>query len=240
MNMSDYQMKEKLNLNNLIAISGVRGSGKDLCTDMLQYCLSVPYVFRQYWVYRLLKHLIKPKYKRIAFADPLKRMLAILLNEPYESFNSRSFKECYIVDLTDLRVHFAVGSLSDSKFNKLVKELDPELSQSDLSIRQLMQYFGTEVMHKYFGRNVWINSTLKHASKRTIISDLRFKAEADAVHEKKGVIIYISRPGYTFGQHASEKEMSELLSTNQYDYVIDNNGTQKDLFNKIKDLCNDK
>lgn len=233
-------MKEKLNSSNLIAISGVRGSGKDLCTDMLQYCLSVPYVFRQYWAYKLFRKIIKPKYKKLAFADPLKKMLAVLLNEPYDSFNNRSFKECYMVDLQNLSIHYAINCMSDSKFNRLVKDLDPELAQSILTIRQLMQYFGTQVMQTYFGRSIWINSTLKHASKKTIISDLRFKAEAEAVHNKNGIIIYISRPGYTFGQHASEKEMSELLSNNQYDYVIENNGTQKDLFNKIKDLCNDK
>ena len=165
-------------------------------------------------------------------------MLAVLLNTPYEDFNNRSFKECYSVDLETLGISYATGSLSDSKFNRMVKELDPELSKSMLSVRQLMQYFGTQVMQTYFGRNVWINSTLKNASDHTIITDLRFKAEAEAVHNLGGIIFYVSRPGYTFGQHASEKEMSELLSKDQFDFVIENDGSQEDLFNKVKEQIN--
>ena len=232
-------MKEKLHSNKLIAISGVKGSGKDSVASMLQYCLSVPKIFRQYWIYKHFRKWFRFKYKKLAFADPLKKMLAILLNTPYEDFNNRSFKEYYSVDLETLNINYALGSLSDNKFNKMVKDLDPELSTSILSIRQLMQYFGTQVMQTYFGRNVWINSTLKNASNHTIITDLRFKAEAEAVHNLDGKIFYVSRPGYTFGQHASEKEMSELLSNNQYDYIIKNNGTQRDLFNSIKKLYND-
>lgn len=44
--------------------------------------------------------------------------------------------------------------LSDSKFNRLVKTLDPSLIEGYLSIRQLMQYFGTEVMQTHFGRKI--------------------------------------------------------------------------------------
>ena len=133
------------------------------------------------------------------------------------------------------------NKLTDSKFNKLVKTLDASLADGYLSIRQLMQYFGTEVMQTHFGKNVWIRSTLRHgcgSNKGTIIADLRFKAEAEAVHDLNGLIIYVSRPGYVFGQHASEREMSELLSNNKYDFVIENDGTQEDLFNKVKNLCN--
>ena len=88
----DFQMKEKLRSHNLIAVSGVKGSGKDITSNMIQYCLSVPKIFRQYWIYKHFNKYIKPKYKKLAFADPLKKMLAVLLNTPYEDFNNRSFK----------------------------------------------------------------------------------------------------------------------------------------------------
>lgn len=234
-------MKEQLTLNKLIAVSGVKGSGKDSVASMLRYCLSVPKIFRQYFFYKHFRKLVKPKYKKLAFADPLKKMLSALLNVPIENFNDRNFKESWLVHVPTLNLNDDLGNkLPDSKFNRLVKSLDPSLAEGYLSIRQLMQYFGTEVMQTHFGRNIWINSTLRHGSKKgTIIADLRFKAEAEAIHELGGVIIYVSRPNYTFGQHASEKEMSELLSNNKYDFIIDNNGTQEDLFNKVKTLCNE-
>lgn len=52
-----------------------------------------------------------------------------------------------------------------------------------------------------------------------------------------GLVIYVDRPGCEFGQHASEREMEELLNSNKYDLIIHNDGSAKDLFNQIKELC---
>lgn len=233
-------MKEQSNLNKrLIAVSGVKGSGKDSVSSMLQYCLSVPKMFRQYFFYKNFKKWIKPKYKRIAFADPLKKMLSDLLNIGLDKFYIREFKEGCIINISTLEGSWLGEKLSDSKFNKLVKQLDPSLMESNLSLRQLLQYFGTEIMQKYFGKRVWINSTMQNRSEYTIISDLRFIEEYNAVKEKKGVVIYVNRPNYEFGQHASEREMKELLESDKYDFIINNNGSIEDLFNQIKELTND-
>lgn len=233
-------MKEQSSLNKrLIAVSGVKGSGKDSVSSMLQYCLSVPKMFRQYFFYKNFKKWIKPKYKRIAFADPLKKMLSDLLNISLDKFYIREFKEGCIINISTLEGSWLGEKLSDSKFNKLVKQLDPSLMESNLSLRQLLQYFGTEIMQKYFGKRVWINSTMQNRSEYTIISDLRFIEEYNAVKEKKGVVIYVNRPNYEFGQHASEREMKELLESDKYDFIINNNGSIEDLFNQIKELTND-
>lgn len=95
----------------------------------------------------------------MAFADPLKRMLSILLNIPISKFNNRHFKEDCVINISTLDFILPTSTenkdwLSDSKFNKMVKTLDPELTQSKLTIRQLMQYFGTEICRKFFGKNV--------------------------------------------------------------------------------------
>ena len=228
-------------MTKLIAVSGVKGSGKDITSDMFQYCLSVPKPFRQYWIYKFFRKFIHLKYKKIAFADPLKGMLAVLLNIPVEKFNNREFKENYVINLNTLKVFPKANSnntISDSRFTKLAKNLDLSLFEYDLTIRQLMQYFGTSIARTFFGENVWINSTLKLASKNIIISDLRFKNELEEVKKLKGICVYVNRPNYTFGQHASEREMEELLNNNKYDHVINNNGSIKDLFNKVKAICN--
>mgnify|MGYP002626409449 FL=1 len=168
-------------------------------------------------------------------------MLATLLNVPVSKFNNRNFKEDCVVNIPTLDFTLSAFNeeqdvMSDSKFNKLVKTLDPSLTQSNLTVRQLMQYFGTEIFRRYFGKDVWVNSTLKHANSPTIISDLRFKSEFEAIKQRNGFVIYINRPGCEFGQHASEREMEELLNSNKYDYIIDNNASVKDLFNKVKSL----
>lgn len=230
--------------NNLIAISGTKNSGKTETADMFQYCLSVPKCLRQYWIYKKFGKWIPKRWKILAFADPLKKMLAILLNIPVEKFNERAFKEDTCIDLDTLEYSLSAFTqdkrlLSDSKFTKLAKDLDTEILSYDLTIRQLMQYYGSEIMHTYFGKNVWINATLRHANNKTIVSDCRFFNEAKAIKERGGKIIYVSRPGAPFGQHQSEKEMFKMLQKGIYDYQIENNGTLEDLFNKVKDICNE-
>ena len=226
----------------MIACSGVKGSGKDAAASMFQYCLSVPKIFRQYWLYKLVGRIIPKKWKVLAFADPLKRMLAILLNVPIERFNDRSFKEDYSIDLNTLEYGLVSLQkdkkfLSDSKFTKMAKNLDPELKNYNLTIRQLLQYFGTEIAQTFFSKNVWINSTLKHAHDKTIIADCRFIAEAEAIKKNQGMIFYIDRPGIGFGHHQSEKEMHQMLTNGYYDHIIPNNGTLEDLFNQVKQVC---
>lgn len=229
--------------NNLIAISGLKGSGKDCAAEIFQYCLSVPKIFRQYWLYKLIGKIIPKKWKILAFADPLKKMLSVLLNIPVNKFNDRAFKEEFCVNLNTLEGSLTYwndpGLLSDSKFTKMAKNLDPEILQYKLTIRQLMQYYGSEIMHTFFGKNVWINATLRNLSKFTIISDCRFKAEATTIKQYGGYIIYINRPNCTFGHHQSEREIQNMLKNNIYDIIIDNDGTLKDLFNKVK-FCTKK
>lgn len=230
--------------NKLIAISGIKGSGKSETAEMLQYCLSVPKFLRQYWIYKKFHKIFPKKWKLLAFADPLKEMLASLLNIPVERFNDRAFKEDTCIDLNTLEYSLSAFTkdkhlLSDSKFTKFAKELNPEILSYDLTIRQLMQYFGTNCMRKFFGERVWINSTLRNAKENTIISDCRFINEANAIKSRNGIIIYVNRIGTTFGHHQSEKEMFEMWKKGFYDYQLDNNGTLEELFNKIKDLCDE-
>ena len=67
---------------------------------------------------------------------------------------------------------------------------------------------------------------------------MRFKVEAEMVKERKGTVIYIDRPGCEVGNHQSEKEAFELYQEGKCDYVIHNDGTLKDLFEKCKSIIN--
>ena len=91
-------------------------------------------------------------------------------------------------------------------------------------------------MRGYFGDNLWILATIT-GQHNLIVSDLRFKVEAKAIHNNKGKIIYINRNTCIPGNHASEREIIELKENRVFDYIIDNNGTLKDLFNNINKLC---
>ena len=126
---------------------------------------------------------------------------------------------------------------SESRFQKLLKSGEPLPNDYLYSVRQLMQYLGTEVLRHFVGDKIWINSTLNEAnSKNIVVSDLRFKIELEEIKARKGKIIYIKRDSAIPGSHASEREVLELLDENKFDVIVDNNGTLEDLFNNLKKI----
>lgn len=224
------------------AICGLKGSGKDVSASMLQYCLSVPKWMRKYWLYKIFKDIIPQKFIIIRFADPLKEMLSIMLRVDIDKFEDRNFKENYYVDFNTLTIHHkdVISKnkiLSDNKFSKLAKDLSPNLTcDYYLSIRQILQFFGTEIMRYYFQDKLWILNTFMHYENKLIISDLRFKVEYEESKKIGAIIIHINRPQCEIGSHSSEREIMDLYNNKQYNYLINNNGSLKDLFNNIKNI----
>lgn len=230
-------------MNKIIAISGTKATGKTTTGDMLRFMLSTPKFLHHYWIYeRFPKLKLKGNWLNVSFAGSLKQMLAVLLRVPVEMFEDRDFKENVFVDFNDLTFHRREDLkkyqiLSDSKFSRKVKEMSIDVRANMLSIRQLLQYWGTEIQRRYLGDQLWSLTTLKLAETHDlIISDMRFKVEAEMVKERGGIVIYIDRPGCEVGNHQSEKEAFELYQEGKCDYVIHNNGTLKDLFEKCKDI----
>lgn len=209
---------------------------------MLEYVLNAPKPFKTYFWYNIFKKW-PGKWNTTAFAKPLKQTLSIILNQPLEWFEDRSVKENMYVDLRDLQLIDGWlldenDILSENKFSKLIKTGEPLTGY--LSIRQLMQYWGTECVRRFLGDKTWINATLNQCeNKNTIVSDLRFKVEYNEVKSRNGVIIYIERPGCIPGSHSSEREVLEMKDQGLFDYTIQNDGSLKDLFNKIKEVVYD-
>ena len=230
-------------MNKIIAISGVRNTGKDSSGDMLRFMLSTPKFLHHYWIYKRFPKLrLNGNWLKVSFAGSLKEMLSVLLRVPVERFEDRDFKENVFVDFNDLTFHRREDLkkhqiLSDSKFSRKVKEMSIDVRANMLSIRQLLQYWGTEIQRKYLGDQLWSLTTLKLSETHDlIISDMRFKVEAEMVKERRGTIIYIDRPGCEVGNHQSEREAFEIYQEGKCDYVIHNDGTLKDLFEKCKEI----
>lgn len=226
-------------VQNIIAIQGNKNSGKDEFARMLQFVLSTPRVFHKYWIYKYLNKLFPKQYKIVRYADKIKEILSTLLNVPLYLFEDREFKEKCYIDFNTLKLtHFdnienSEKILSDSKFSREIKRLDKNLTKNYyLSIRQLLQYFGTEIMRHYFGNNLWILTTFKDQHEKLIISDQRFINENNVATKNNAFIIHITRPGVIAGNHSSESELVQLFLDCKYDILLENDGTLKDLFNK--------
>jgi hypothetical protein len=113
----------------------------------------------------------------------------------------------------------------------------------DRTPRQLMQFFGTEMMQFKLqemlpntGRLFWTRSLLEnHKEGAIVISDMRFVHEAHEVlrHDPRALIIRINRPfNCACDDHCSEKEYLEIPSA--IDLV--NDGTVEELRDKVRKL----
>lgn len=225
--------------NEIIAISGLKGSGKNEASNMLHFLLTVPKWMRCYWIYKFNFRWEK-KWHITSFASTLKLMLSSLLKVPVYKFEDRDFKENYCIDFNSMKIIHKKDVpkdklLSDHKFSKLNILADSIYNNYYLTIRQLMQSFGTQLMRSYFGDDIWIKSTLtSYFDDNLIISDLRFKIEYEHIKKYGGKIIYINRPECVPGNHASEREVVELLNDNKFDYIVDNSGDLPTLFDNLK------
>ena len=223
---------------HIIAIGGYKNSGKNEAASMLEYLLNSPDFMHTYKCYTLFhKWFVNKKYKITSFAYPLKRTLAALLNVDIKRFEDRKFKEYYYVYFPDLRITDIPDNrkiLSDGKFTKMINNRDLSFLKTHyITIRQLLQVFGTEIMRNLFGDKLWILSTLNEKT-NLIVSDLRFKVEYESVKENFGQCILIDREGCNPGNHASEKEIEDLYKNDKFDWIIRNDGTLEDLFNNLK------
>ena len=231
---------------SIIAIAGLKNSGKTTAADMANYILNTPKLFNTYFWYKLLKKWrFKKKWHTVAFADPLKKSLSIILNKPLKWFDDRDHKENYFVSLNSLQIYprWLLGEdsiLPENKFSKIIKSGEGIPEDYCLSIRQLMQYYGTNIVRKYLGDKTWINATLNSSKdKNIIISDLRFKTEYQEIKKQNGITIYIIRDGAVPGSHTSEREVVELDEQKAFDYTIPNDGTLEDLFYNLKEILNE-
>lgn len=229
--------------NSIIAFGGYKNTGKSESANMLQFILNTPSIFHYYWIYKYFNFLGKfGRWKVTSFAKPLKEVLSIILGVPIEKFEDRDFKENYCVNLNTLEITkvdpFHTPTMTDKFFSKVAKELDINtIRQYNITIRQMLQYVGTECLRRLVSEDVWINATLKRNN--IIISDLRFKREFEALDRRKSFRVLIDRPGCIPGNHASEKEINDLKANRTFEGYINNDGTLKDLFYKVKELTDD-
>lgn len=136
----------------------------------------------------------------IAFADPMKRALREICGFPIDAWADRQWKE---------RVIDTIGK----------------------SPRELAQTLGTEWGRNKVGKSFWVNEALSrwraNGSRPTVISDVRFDNEAQAIRDAGGIVIAIRRPTATaVVSHSSEGG----IDPDFVDAYVNNFGT-------IADLC---
>lgn len=232
----------------IIGIAGKAGSGKDTVANMINYIIETGINDSSYTHWLLTNNTIRNKHNKriIHFADPLKDCLSIIYSIPREYFDNRDYKENYYYSLDehkfikkeDLLTSHKVITIEGLCFNSLnTHKLLYNNKKLVISLRDLMQYYGTEICRKTLGDNIWIGSTMKKADEIVekydicIIPDVRFKNEAEAINSSYlyGEIIKINRNVEQLS-HKSENIDFEC------DYEIDNNGDKLQLFYNVLNI----
>lgn len=114
--------------------------------------------------------------------------------------------------------------------------------------RKFLQFIGTE-WARNINSDIWIQLLLDNSNnkKNTNIycSDVRFLNEFDSLKKNGWILIKINRNnvekkriGNGDIKHSSETEL-DILNNDLWDYVIQNDGTIKDLYNKIDNIIDD-
>lgn len=123
---------------------------------------------------------------------------------------------------------------------------DQVLPHWNLTLRDVLQRFGTEAMRGNFGTDFWVERWLAEFNalppeQLVVITDLRFPNEATRVREMGGRVIHIKRPGAglggTAGTHASEQVLP--FEFHLGDRIVENTGSLDDLARKASILIHD-
>lgn len=189
----------------IIGLMGAKGSGKDTVAAFLA---------TQFFA------------ERIAFADALKQLCSTMFDIPIGYFNDPNHKDepSY---LPRLRCPFCEGreveKLTCDNINNHVKY------GSFWTYREILQYIGTEGF-RYVDPDIWVRKVEKaiKSASFAIITDVRFRGEAEMIWRNGGEIWKIRRPGKLGDGHASEQG-DMYVKDHEVQSIINNDGTLEDL-----------
>ena len=208
---------------NLIGISGKIGSGKDTVFEIIQkLCLTNN----------------GPSWENKKFADKLKQIASILTGISVDNFEDQEFK----------KVILGPEWGKETKSNSL-NTTEPFVEM--MSVRELLQKLGTEVMRNSLHQNVWVNALFADYKcvpadrapngwdcDNWIITDMRFPNEYKAIKDKGGITIRVNRPGHgkSMTDLASAHPSETALDGFEFDYTINNDGDLEKLISLVRDI----
>tara|TARA_R100000951_G_scaffold11277_1_gene9399 strand:- start:37 stop:594 length:558 start_codon:yes stop_codon:yes gene_type:complete len=149
-------------------------------------------------------------YKRLSFADPLRKFSAQILSS------------------------LGYNGLACSRDKK-----EEKIAELGVSPRQMMQTLGTEWGRSCIHPDLWIMvaaGAVERQLKRgrnVVIDDVRFPNEAEMIRRLGGELWLVDRPGVVYeGGHASEGALADVLP----DVVVHNSGSLEPLREVVNGL----
>src|SRR5574344_1244920 len=115
-------------------------------------------------------------------------------------------------------------NISIDELNDLKNHEDQKICNTNM--RSILQKFGTDIMQKQCGKDIWIKQVLTEDN--IIIPDVRFKHEFDAISKRGGMLIKLL--GGKTDSHISETELDEI-DNSKFDFVFDNKYKDTEILN---------
>jgi len=157
--------------------------------------------------------LVRLGYVRLRFADPIKAALRAILE-------ASGMHPTEVTQRLD-------GDLKEEPVDVLL----------GVSARYAMQTLGTEWGRQIIGFDLWTRITMNQAGRiiaeggNVVIDDVRFWEEAEAIRGNGGMLIEITRPGFSYSaSHASEGGLSK------FDLSLENDGDEEALGRKLQQV----
>jgi len=118
--------------------------------------------------------------------------------------------------------------------------LEIQFKNEALTPRKLLQYLGTDVFRDNFDSDFWVNKVITSLQNHDfvnnfVITDCRFPNEIDKVKDELENFYNITsiRIHRNTGLHDTHLSETALDDYTDFDYVIENNGTLEELYQKV-------
>jgi len=183
----------------IIGVTGYAQVGKDTLANELVRC---------------------DRFHRVAFADAMRNVLYALnpiIEVPRKAhLNGMSW---------------LVGGTHNKRLAEIIDQYGWDVAKVEHpEIRNLLQRLGTDGGRKHLGEDIWVRTALDNQQvERLVVPDVRFPDEAEAIKERGGFIVRITREGYG----AINGHISEVAYQDQ-DFTIPNNRTPEDLHQNFR------
>lgn len=204
----------------IIGISGKKQSGKNSVGWIINF-LDIYYnkldwealckredIPQEKWIYNVWKSPYRFEYnfELKSFASNVKEIASLLIGrENIESWEKSEFKD----------------------------SINPIFN---ITNREILQKIG-EGLRKEINPDVWIKALFSTYTEKSnwIITDVRYKNEADYIKEKGGYLIRVNRDTGYNDNHPSEIDLDNY---SKFDFIIDNNDSEMELVKKVTEIYN--
>lgn len=108
----------------------------------------------------------------------------------------------------------------------------------DFTWREAAQTLGTE-WGRSLDKDIWVKAATQKASglgKLVIFTDVRYENEASGVRAIGGKILHLKGRKVDLGENALHSSEEPLYFNKDTDFVLDNSGTQEDLFKQMQTI----